>query len=73
MNENELLCGRYQVCHSIGKGSFGRVVKAWDHTEQRWVAVKVVKVSRTHNCAVSAPLARRKVPPTEHAGAAWAV
>ena len=34
---------RYQVLHSIGKGSFGRVVKAWDHTAQIFVAIKIVK------------------------------
>ena len=34
---------RYIVEHSIGKGSFGRVVKCFDRHTQEWVAVKIVK------------------------------
>jgi len=40
---HELLAGRYVVDHSIGKGSFGRVVKAFDTIGNRYVAVKIVK------------------------------
>lgn len=31
------------VCATIGKGSFGQVVKAFDHEEQCHVAIKIIK------------------------------
>lgn len=40
---NEKLKDRYVVDSSLGKGSFGRVVKAYDTKENTWVAIKIVK------------------------------
>lgn len=34
---------RYEVDSLIGKGSFGQVVKAYDHVDQEYVAIKVIK------------------------------
>uniref|UniRef100_S4RTN3 dual-specificity kinase n=1 Tax=Petromyzon marinus TaxID=7757 RepID=S4RTN3_PETMA len=34
---------RYEIDSLIGKGSFGQVVKAYDHQEQEWVAIKIIK------------------------------
>lgn len=34
---------RYEIDSLIGKGSFGQVVKAYDHLEQEQVAVKIIK------------------------------
>ncbi|KPP70405.1 dual specificity tyrosine-phosphorylation-regulated kinase 1B-like, partial [Scleropages formosus] len=34
---------RYEIDSLIGKGSFGQVVKAYDHHEQEWVAIKIIK------------------------------
>ncbi|XP_076041393.1 dual specificity tyrosine-phosphorylation-regulated kinase 1A-like isoform X2 [Oratosquilla oratoria] len=34
---------RYEIDSLIGKGSFGQVVKAYDHEEQAWVAIKIIK------------------------------
>ncbi|OQV19990.1 Serine/threonine-protein kinase minibrain [Hypsibius exemplaris] len=34
---------RYEVHGLIGKGSFGQVVKAFDHVEQTFVAIKIIK------------------------------
>ncbi|NXD18455.1 DYR1B kinase, partial [Nothocercus nigrocapillus] len=44
---------RYEIDSLIGKGSFGQVVKAYDHREQEWVAIKIIKnkkafVSQAH-------------------------
>ena len=37
------LAYRYEVLKVIGKGSFGQVVKAYDHKEHHHVAVKMVR------------------------------
>ncbi|CAL4090157.1 unnamed protein product, partial [Meganyctiphanes norvegica] len=34
---------RYEIDSLIGKGSFGQVVKAYDHEEQAWTAIKIIK------------------------------
>lgn len=34
---------RYEIKSQLGKGSFGIVVRAWDHRAKRDVAIKVVK------------------------------
>lgn len=34
---------RYEIDSLIGKGSFGQVVKAYDHVDQCNVAVKIIK------------------------------
>ncbi|XP_077985028.1 dual specificity tyrosine-phosphorylation-regulated kinase 1A-like isoform X2 [Glandiceps talaboti] len=34
---------RYEIDSLIGKGSFGQVVKAYDHEEQEYVAIKIIK------------------------------
>ncbi len=39
----ERFIDRYEIESLIGKGSFGQVVKAYDHLEQCPVAIKVIK------------------------------
>ncbi|XP_078490188.1 dual specificity tyrosine-phosphorylation-regulated kinase 1A isoform X1 [Ciona intestinalis] len=34
---------RYEIDSLIGKGSFGQVAKAYDHEEQEFVAIKIIK------------------------------
>lgn len=34
---------RYEIDSLIGKGSFGQVVKAYDHEDQCLVAIKIIK------------------------------
>ncbi|KXS16268.1 kinase-like protein [Gonapodya prolifera JEL478] len=34
---------RYEVVSLLGKGSFGQVVKCWDHRERRFVALKIIR------------------------------
>nr|CAB3240363.1 dual specificity tyrosine-phosphorylation-regulated kinase 1B [Phallusia mammillata] len=34
---------RYEIDSLIGKGSFGQVAKAFDHEEQEYVAIKIIK------------------------------
>lgn len=43
INSGERFLDRYQIDSLIGKGSFGQVVKAYDHTEQCQVAIKIIK------------------------------
>ncbi|CAM9337176.1 unnamed protein product [Chrysoparadoxa australica] len=40
---NELFENRYTVQGMVGKGSFGKVYKAWDNQEEVTVALKIVK------------------------------
>lgn len=39
----ELFCNRYEIDSLIGKGSFGQVVRAYDHVSHCPVAVKIIK------------------------------
>nr|KAG5708673.1 hypothetical protein BaRGS_034890 [Batillaria attramentaria] len=40
---NEKWNDRYEIDSLIGKGSFGQVVKAYDHGDQEQVAIKIIK------------------------------
>ncbi|XP_043224560.1 serine/threonine-protein kinase minibrain-like isoform X2 [Amphibalanus amphitrite] len=42
----EKFADRYEIDSLIGKGSFGQVVKAYDHDEQCHVAIKIIKNRR---------------------------
>lgn len=43
---------RYEILQPLGKGSFGQVIKATDHKDQRTVAVKIIRnKSRFHSQA----------------------
>ncbi|XP_033759224.1 dual specificity tyrosine-phosphorylation-regulated kinase 1B-like isoform X2 [Pecten maximus] len=43
VNPGEKWLERYEIDSLIGKGSFGQVVKAYDHTDQEQVAIKIIK------------------------------
>ncbi|XP_057302495.1 dual specificity tyrosine-phosphorylation-regulated kinase 1A-like [Hydractinia symbiolongicarpus] len=43
IRSGEKFLDRYEIDSLIGKGSFGQVVKAFDHEEQEFVAVKIIK------------------------------
>jgi len=47
LTPGNLLRSRYRIIQTIGKGSFGKVSKAWDEASQVYVAVKVIKQSHT--------------------------
>ncbi|KAI2802381.1 Dual specificity tyrosine-phosphorylation-regulated kinase 1A [Blomia tropicalis] len=50
----ERFSDRYEIESLIGKGSFGQVVKAYDHTEQCHVAIKIIKNRKLfHNQAAT--------------------
>ena len=34
---------RYEIQENLGKGTFGKVVKAYDHAEKKIVAIKIIK------------------------------
>ena len=40
---NEHFSYRYEVTKKVGKGSFGVVLKCFDHKEREYVALKVLK------------------------------
>ncbi|GAB6027463.1 Dual specificity tyrosine-phosphorylation-regulated kinase 1A [Chamberlinius hualienensis] len=43
IKNGEKFVDRYEIDSLIGKGSFGQVVKAYDHEEQCHVAIKIIK------------------------------
>ncbi|XP_073946025.1 minibrain isoform X2 [Choristoneura fumiferana] len=43
IKQGEKFLDRYEISSPIGKGSFGQVVKAYDHEEQCHVAIKIIK------------------------------
>lgn len=43
VKNGEKFLERYEIDSLIGKGSFGQVVKAFDHVEQCHVAIKIIK------------------------------
>lgn len=43
MRSGERWLERYEIDSLIGKGSFGQVVKAYDHQTQELVAIKIIK------------------------------
>ena len=50
----ERFSDRYEIESLIGKGSFGQVVKAYDHTGQCHVAIKIIKNRKLfHNQAAT--------------------
>lgn len=40
---NEHLNFRYEINKKVGKGSFGVVMRAYDHKEKEYVALKILK------------------------------
>lgn len=40
---NEHLAYRYEVIKKLGKGSFGIVLRAFDHKQKEFVALKILK------------------------------
>jgi serine/threonine protein kinase len=49
MSNEKMLLGRYRVKSKLGKGSFGRVFRAFDVIDKRDVAIKVEKVFASKN------------------------
>ena len=43
IRSGEKFLDRYEIDSLIGRGSFGQVVKAYDHEEQEHVAIKIIK------------------------------
>nr|XP_033339879.1 dual specificity tyrosine-phosphorylation-regulated kinase 4-like [Megalopta genalis] len=34
---------RYEILEVIGKGSFGQVIRAWDHKTAQYIAIKIIR------------------------------
>ncbi len=47
--EGRLIGGRYELREYIAKGGFGHVFKAWDCTNNCWVAIKIATVNPGQN------------------------
>ena len=41
--QHDHIAYRYEVLKIIGKGSFGQVIKAYDHKTQTYVSIKIVR------------------------------
>ena len=39
---------RYELIERLGGGSFGEVVKAFDHKSKEFVAIKIIKSNKEH-------------------------
>ena len=37
---------RYELFDTLGKGSFGQVIRAFDHKDQKFVALKIIRNKR---------------------------
>ncbi|RUP49232.1 hypothetical protein BC936DRAFT_143010 [Jimgerdemannia flammicorona] len=44
------LCFRYEVIETLGKGSFGQVVKAFDHKTGQTCAIKIIRNKKRFHC-----------------------
>ncbi|CAG8507625.1 9467_t:CDS:10, partial [Acaulospora morrowiae] len=44
------LCYRYEIVDSLGKGSFGQVLKCLDHKTGEYVAVKIIRNKKRFHC-----------------------
>ena len=40
---NDHIAYRYEVVDLLGRGSFGQVVKAYDHKNKEYVALKIIR------------------------------
>jgi dual specificity tyrosine-phosphorylation-regulated kinase 2/3/4 len=40
---------RYEILDELGKGAFGRVLKAFDHKEKEEIALKILKAEDQFN------------------------
>ncbi|CAG8730073.1 17122_t:CDS:2, partial [Racocetra persica] len=47
---NDHLCYRYEIVESLGKGSFGQVLKCLDHKTGEYVAVKIIRNKKRFHC-----------------------
>lgn len=45
-NKHDHIGFRYELIERLGSGSFGDVVKAYDHKNKEYVAVKIIKSKR---------------------------
>ena len=43
MIKNDQVCYRYEVIEMLGRGSFGQVLKVYDHKEKEFVALKIIR------------------------------
>jgi serine/threonine protein kinase len=43
LRNNDHIAYRYRIVEEIGKGSFGKVIQAYDHKQNKHVALKMIK------------------------------
>lgn len=47
----DFITPRYQICEMLGQGTFGKVVRCYDHQQRRAVAIKVIRAIQKYRDA----------------------
>jgi dual specificity tyrosine-phosphorylation-regulated kinase 2/3/4 len=57
INVGDSIAYKYEIVSTLGRGSFGRVYKAYDHKKREYVALKVIKNQEKFNTQAKVEIA----------------